>query len=323
MKNYQIIMESVSNAVLKETELPELKEDQVLIRNDYTVVSAGTERAWSMDMPNAHSNFPYMPGYSGAGEVVKIGEKVTKVKIGDRVVVNWAGHQLYSVKNENLVQIPEKVSTLDAAFAHIASFPLNGIRKLHLEIGESAMIAGQGILGIFALQFAGLCGAVPLIVSDFSPERRGLAEKLGADYALNPGDTGGEGVRAVVEVTGSAAALQQALEYIAWEGRISLLGCTRVSDVPIDFYKYIHRRGIQLFGAHTFCRAKQESAPYHWTEQDDYRAFLKLVENGKIKASSIISEIVSPEKAHEIYRMLAECKNPPLGIVFDWTRIGK
>lgn len=333
MKNYQIIMESVSNAVLKETELPELKEDQVLIRNDYTVVSAGTERAWSMDMPNAHSNFPYMPGYSGAGEVVKIGEKVTKVKIGDRVVVNWAGHQLYSVKDENLVRIPEKVSTLDAAFAHIASFPLNGIRKLHLEIGESTMIAGQGILGIFALQFAGLCGAVPLIVSDFSPERRGLAEKLGADYALNPGDpnyleqireiTGGEGVRAVVEVTGSAAALQQALEYIAWEGRISLLGCTRVSDVPIDFYKYIHRRGIQLFGAHTFCRAKQESAPYHWTEQDDYRAFLKLVENGKIKASSIISEIVSPEKAHEIYRMLAECKNPPLGIVFDWTRIGK
>ena len=120
MKNYQIIMESVSNAVLKETELPELKEDQVLIRNDYTVVSAGTERAWSMDMPNAHSNFPYMPGYSGAGEVVKIGEKVTKVKIGDRVVVNWAGHQLYSVKNENLVQIPEKVSTLDRWFPAMA-----------------------------------------------------------------------------------------------------------------------------------------------------------------------------------------------------------
>lgn len=171
-----------------------------------------------------------------------------------------------------------------------------------------------------------------MIVSDFSPERRALAKKLGADYALNPADkdyfdqireiTEGEGVRAVVEVTGSAAALQQALEYIAWEGRISLLGCTRVSDVPIDFYKYIHRRGIQLFGAHTFCRGKQESSPYHWTEQDDYRAFLKLLANGKMKASAIISEILSPEKAHDVYRMLAENKNPPLGIVFDWTKIG-
>lgn len=332
MKNYQILMESVSNANLREKEIPELKADQVLIRNHYTVVSAGTERAWSMDMPNAHSTFPYMPGYSGAGEVVKIGDAVTNVKVGDRVVVNWGGHQLYSVKDENLVRIPENVGMLDAALAHIASFSFNGVRKLHLEIGESAMVAGQGILGVFALQVASLSGAVPMIVSDFSPERRALARKLGADYALNPADkdyfdqireiTDGEGVRAVVEVTGSAAALQQALEYIAWEGRISLLGCTRVSDVPIDFYKYIHRRGIQLFGAHTFCRGKRESSPFHWTEQDDYRAFLKLVARGKIKASSILSEIVSPEKAHEVYRMLAENRNPPLGIAFDWTKIG-
>ena len=91
--------------------------------------------------------------------------------------------------------------------------------------------------------------------------------------------------------------------------------------MPIDFYNYVHRRGVQLFGAHTHSRAKLESAPYHWTEQDDYRAFLKLVANGKIKASPIISEIVSPQKAHEIYRMLAEEKNPPMGIVFDWTTL--
>ena len=175
MKNDQIIMESVSNATLKETTVPELKPDQVLIRNFYTVVSAGTERAWSMDMPNAHSHFPYMPGYCGAGEVVKTGDAVTRVKVGDRVVVNWAGHQLYSVKDENLVCIPEKVNMLDAAFAHIASFSFNGVRKLHLEIGESAMVAGQGILGVFALQVALLCGAVPMIVSDFSPARRALA----------------------------------------------------------------------------------------------------------------------------------------------------
>ncbi len=94
MKNYRIIMESLSNAPLEEVEVPELKPDQVLIRNFYTIVSAGTERAWSMDMPNAHSTFPCMPGYCGAGEVVKV---------GDRVMVNRAGHQLYSVKDEKLV----------------------------------------------------------------------------------------------------------------------------------------------------------------------------------------------------------------------------
>ena len=72
----------------------------------------------------------------------------------------------------------------------------------------------------------------------------------------------------MVEVTGVAAALQQALEYVAWEGRVSLLGCTRIPDVPIDFYKYVHRRGISLIGAHTFARARQESAPGRWTTRN-------------------------------------------------------
>ena len=154
MKNYKIMMESPGNANLREAEMPELKPNQVLIRNHYTAVSAGTERAWSLDMPNAHSIYPYNPGYSGAGEIVKIGSEVTNWKVGDRVIVNWAGHQLYSVKDQNLVRIPDSVSMKEASFTHIASFPINGVRKLHLELGESVMIAGQGILGVFALQFA-------------------------------------------------------------------------------------------------------------------------------------------------------------------------
>ena len=125
----------------------------------------------------------------------------------------------------------------------------------------------------------------------------------------------------MVEVTGSAVALQQALEYIAWEGRISLLGCTRISDVPIDFYKYVHRRGITLIGSHTFTRARCESAPGRWTEQDDYRTFLKLVAAGKLITRPLISEIVSPANTHAIYGRLAETRNPPLGIVLDWRKL--
>ena len=167
MKNYRIAVITPGNAQLEECELQEPKADEVLIRNCYTVVSAGTERAWSMDMQNAHATFPYYPGYCGSGEVVKVGDAVTRVKVGDRVVVNWAGHSLYSIKNEcrvyapgvenynpealyalhhtGLVVIPENVDSLDASLASIAAFSINGVRKLQLEIGESAMVAGQGL----------------------------------------------------------------------------------------------------------------------------------------------------------------------------------
>jgi len=220
---------------------------------------------------------------------------------------------------------------VEASFAHIASFSFLGVRKLKIELGESAMIAGMGILGAFAVQIANLSGAIPVLAADLDPSRRELAVRLGATAAFSPAEnnfiekvkeaTGGDGPSAVVEVTGSAIALQQALEYIAWEGRIALLGCTRISDVPIDFYQYVHRRGITLIGAHTFTRAKQESSPGHWTEHDDYRTFFKLLKAGKLQVRPIISEIVSPETAHEVYARLAETKNPPRGIVFDWRQV--
>ena len=336
MTGYYIVFESIGKAVLKEFEVPRLKADEVLLKSDYSVVSAGTERANLLNLPNtvvAEKGFPFLPGYSGAGRVIAAGKDVTNLKVGDRALINWSGHRSHNVRQANSVLKIEdySIDLLDASFAHIASFPFLGVRKLKIEIGESVMIAGMGILGAFALQIANLSGAVPVIVSDFDPDRRDLALKLGAAAAFSPDEenfiekvketTGGNGPNAVVEVTGSSIALQQALEYIAWEGRISLLGCTRVSDAPIDFYKYVHRRGISLIGAHTFTRAKHESAPGRWTEHDDYRTFLKLIAAKKLQIRPLISEIVSPEAASEVYSRLAKETKVPLGIVFDWRKM--
>lgn len=331
-----IVFESIGKAVLKPFDVPQPKAGQVLIENDYTVVSAGTERANLVQLPNtgtAETGFPFLPGYCGAGRVRAVGDGVASLKAGDRVIVNWGGHRSHTIKRaEATLRIDDdSIDLLDAAFAPIAAFPLLGVRKLRLEIGESVMIAGQGILGVFALQFASLSGAIPVLAADLDPDRRALALKLGATAALAPDAadfvdhvkalTGGQGPHAVVEVTGCAAALQQALEYVAWEGRISLLGCTRISDVPIDFYTYVHRRGISLIGAHTNTRAKQESSPGHWTELDDYRTYLKLVAAKRLQIQPIVAEIVSPEDAPAVYTRLAEAKHPPLGIVFDWSKI--
>ena len=336
MTGSYIVVESIGKAVLKEFKIPELKSNEVLLKNDYTVISAGTERANLIQLPNtvtAEEGFPFYPGYSGAGQVIAVGDNVTNLEVGDRAVINWGGHRSHTIKDASSVLKIEddSVDLLDASFAHIAAFSFLGVRKLKIEIGESAMIAGMGILGAFALQIANLSGAIPVVVSDFDPERRDLALKLGATAAFSPDEenfiekvkeaTDGNGPDAVVEVTGSAIALKQALEYIAWQGRISLLGCTRVSDVPIDFYKYVHQRGTSLTGTNTFTRPKHESSPGHWTEHDDYRAFLKLVTAKKLHIRPLISEIVSPEAASEVYSRLAKEKKVPLGIVFDWRKM--
>ena len=126
------------------------------------------------------------------------------------------------------------------------------------------------------------------------------------------------GVKATVEVTGNSAALQQALKCAARQGRISLLGCTRVSDCPIDFYQQVHRPGIQLIGAHNFVRPLYESQPHCWTHQDDCKAILALLAAGRIQVKPIISRVVKPENAPAIYTQLCDDPAFPMGTVFDW-----
>ncbi|NLF16321.1 MAG: zinc-binding alcohol dehydrogenase [Lentisphaerae bacterium] len=332
MTGRQIVFPERGRAVVEEVAVPAPGPDEVLLESDYSVISAGTERANLMQLPNtvtAERGFPHHPGYSAAGRVVAIGAGVRDLAVGDRALITWGGHRSHTIrKASGLTRVDEGIDSLDAAFAHIASFPMLGVRVLHLELGESALIMGMGILGAFAVQLARLCGAEPVLVADPDPVRRDLALRLGASAALAPdapafaeqvkAASGGSGPNAVVEVTGAALALQQALDVIAFEGRVALLGCTRRSDVPIDFYQKVHRRGVALIGAHTMARPKHESRPGRWTESDDYRTFLRLVAAGRLEIRPLISAVVPPEDAPAVYQRLAEEAHPPLGIVFDW-----
>lgn len=328
MQSKTIAFTAHHKAELLQRETKPVAEDLVAVKMDYTVVSGGTERANLLSL--TAGGFPKYLGYCGIGTVLQTGEQVKNIRVGDRVLVYHGIHtEINVVPEADVTKVADdSIDSLEAAFVIIASMGLGGVRKLALELGESAMVMGLGLLGIFAVQFLRLSGAYPLIAADLNPARRALALQLGADYAFDPSDpdfaeqvkkvTGGKGVKATVEVTGIAAAMKQALKCAAWQGRISLLGCTRISDCPIDYYNEVHRPGIQLIGAHNFVRPKVESYPHHWTHQDDCRTILSLLAAGRIRVKPVISRVVSPVDAPAIYDQLCDDPAFPMGTVFDW-----
>jgi threonine dehydrogenase-like Zn-dependent dehydrogenase len=242
------------------------------------------------------------------------------------------GHASHAVKPaKGLVKIEDDaISSLDASFAEIVSIAMQGVRKARLELGESVLIMGMGILGQIAVQLAQLSGGLPVIAADLNETRRKLALQLGADYALCPTDgqfaehvkqlTQGRNANAVIEVTGVAAALNQALASTTRQGRVILLGCTRINDSSVDFYRAVHIPGISIIGAHTSVRPGHDSYPGYWTREDEYRTILRLLSAGKLKLAPIISEVVTPDRAPVVYKRLVEEDHAPLGIVFDWTK---
>ena len=338
MKTKQIVFTAPYVAELLDVECLPTKENEVTVRIEYSAISSGTERAnfigersGTNQAEDAAPVFPRTVGYSAAGVVTEVGEGVTDLFVGDRVHVFRGDHvKNITIKRSNVIKIPDGVSLEEASMAFISIFPLAAIRKCHLEIGESALVMGLGILGIFAVQELRAAGAYPVIAVDPVKERRELALQMGADYAFDPTDenfvrnvktASNGGVNVCIEVTGLGIGLIQALDCMKKMGRVALLGCTRSSKFEIDYYAKVHGRGISLIGAHTNMRPDYESSAGLWTDTDDLNTVLSLIKGNRLNFKDIISEIHSPIEANEIYNRLASEKNFPIGVLFDWSKI--
>ena len=334
----RIVFTKPNIAELLDYEISEPGINEVQIRLAVSTISSGTERAnligsktISVSLPEEkEAIFPRYCGYSSAGTVLKVGKGVVDYKVGDRVAVSWSTHsEVINIDIKNVHKLDDDISFCDGALAHIATFPLAAIRKCRLEIGESAIVMGMGILGIFAVQLLKAAGAVPIIAVDPEKSKREKALSIGADYALDPyasdfaknaKDLTDGGVKVGIEVTGIGSGLEGILDCMARFGRVSLLGCTRNSDFTIDYYRKVHGPGITLVGAHTAARPINESSNGWWTERDDFETILKLTRLGRLNLSGLVEEVHSPIEATEVYSRLAAEKAFPL-VQFDWSKI--
>ena len=343
-----ILFTKKDTAEFVEEAMPEPGPGQVRIRLARSCISSGTERAKLVGVPDSGvgifgegdtTTWPRRSGYSCSGVVDKVGDGVGGMKVGDRVAASWSFHsQFVCVPAQDVYPVPDGVSFADSAFAHLATFPMAAIRKCRLEIGEGAIVMGQGILGQMAVLLLRAAGAAPVIAADPDAVKRERALALGADAALDPTDAafaekakelcrseysvmGGRvaasGPAVGIEVTGVGKALDNVLDAIAPYGRIALLGCTRNSNFTIDYYHKVHGRGVTLVGAHTIARKEVESAPGWWTQRDDATAFLRLVALGRVVPSVLVEETHSPAECGEVYSRLAKGGAFPT-VQFNW-----
>lgn len=334
MKGYRIIVPEANNALFEEFSLKDtLNSDEVLVRIQYTLISNGTEKARMTAMPNTHSPFPYVPGYSGVGIVKRTGSKVVSLKQGDRVFVAHGGHANYNIKKASaIVKIPDNVGLADAVFTKMASFPLHAIHGTMLQMGESVVVVGLGALGLLGVQLAKIGGALPVVAIGNREIRRDLAKDFGADYVFAPDEKNlsekvialtsvtGKGADVVIETSGSTDALNLALFYTAKHGRISLNGCNRIADNPIDLYR-CHVMGIRIIGSNANTQKNVESSSSIWTGRKHFMTVLGYMSDGRLTPWLMNPIIVPPTDASEIYDRLINDKEFPLGVIFDWTSI--
>jgi threonine 3-dehydrogenase len=123
--------------------------------------------------------------------------------------------------------------------------------------GRTVAVTGAGPIGLLSVGVARAAGAALVVATDVEPYRLDLARAMGADLALDARDpdlvakvleaTGGDGIEVVLEMSGNATALNQALEFITRGGRISLLGIF-AEPVRVDLSDLFIQKGLRLYG---------------------------------------------------------------------------
>ena len=176
LANQQVVFAGPGIARLEPIELPPLSEGQVLVRTRATLISPGTERAFFLGMPNTTQEYPQRTGYSNIGEIAALGPGVKDYPLGMRVA-SASHHAQYAVVDAaKCLAIPRTLAgdTLDddiAVFFNLAAIALQGVRKATIELGESVVVIGAGLIGLLALQLARASGALPAIAVDLDERR--------------------------------------------------------------------------------------------------------------------------------------------------------
>ncbi|MFA6714786.1 MAG: zinc-binding dehydrogenase, partial [Victivallaceae bacterium] len=163
---------------------PELLPGTVRIKTAVSLISPGTEGK----TVRGGVKEEFIMGYVAGGIVTELGEGVTGFEIGQRVTgTKWgmACHATEDVIPQNcLCPIPDALSFEAAVLAGLAGTGLYGVRQAQIEPGHYTVIAGGGLIGQFAAQFARINGT-HVMLWDKLDSRLKIAMETGAEAVVN------------------------------------------------------------------------------------------------------------------------------------------
>ncbi|MHA2378938.1 MAG: zinc-dependent alcohol dehydrogenase [Candidatus Thorarchaeota archaeon] len=261
------VYDGAQDIQVKEIPEPALGPSDVMIRPKYVGICGTDLSAWEYGMYEGG----LVLGHEFTGEIVEVGDEVTKWKVGDRVVPNSlipCGTCSYCVKHRHslcehmqmvgismnggladlvglpettLHSLPETVDFKSGVFVEPLAVAIRGFHRVDFREGMDVLVLGTGPIGLLSIQYAKIRGASKVYASEIRECRLQAAKKVGADVVVNPlseslslrleDHTVGAGVDLVVECTGAPEPTAESFSVVKRGGSILILG---ISEEPVE-----------------------------------------------------------------------------------------
>ncbi|MGA9795120.1 MAG: NADPH:quinone oxidoreductase family protein [Rhizomicrobium sp.] len=304
------LSENLDSLRFEDVTLPALKQDQVRVR----------VRAASVNFPDIlmtqgkyqhHPELPFVAGGEFAGEAMAVGDAVSHLRVGDRVVgggFSGAFAQENQVAASSLRAIPG-----DADFATAASFTtayltayVSLVRRGELQAGETLLVHGAaGGVGLAAVDLGRVLGAT-VIATASSEEKRAFLKNYGADHVLPSSGfrervkelTQGRGADVIYDPVGGDV-FDESVRCIAFNGRILIVGFTsgRIPSVSVNMPLI---KGFSVVGV----RAGEYGRKFPEKGRENIAAIDRLLAEKKIRPH--IGSRFPLDRAIDAMRTLAE-----------------
>jgi len=262
---------------IERVDIPALADDEVLVRVEVALTCGTDLKVWKQGFHARMINPPALFGHELAGVVEEKGNAVNGgVHKGMRVVpsnsapcnvclycrkgqpnlcedllFNNGAYAQYiripgRIVRQNMLEIPDQVSFLDAAMVEPLACVLRGIHETHVQRGETAVVVGCGPIGLKFIRILSGRGVRVIAIGKRESQMR-AAERLGASAVIDVSQVEnpiplvrqlseeGRGADVVIEAVGTAQTWQWALQMVRKGGIVNLFGgCPRGTEVKID-----------------------------------------------------------------------------------------
>jgi len=268
---------------------------------------------------------PQIGGHEFTGQVVKIGDNVTSVAVGDLVVsethipcqkcLQCRTGKMHICKNMQILGVHR-----DGVFAEYVRVPEIVLWKVDPSIlpeyasimepfgnavhtalvtdltGKNVLITGAGPIGVMAVAVAKVAGAAQVFVSEIKEFRKDLARKMGADIVIDPTEedlpsrvralTEDNGADVLLEMSGNSTAFIQGLQSLTNGAVVSLLGVFP-GELSFDINGLFTFKGLTMYGITG--RKMFET----------WQVATQLLKNSRIDLSPVVTHILPADRFEE------------------------